>query len=134
MIRKATINDIQILNEIGKQIKDDLFNEEINTKEFNIVYVYEENEEIKGFIEIEKHFEIIDIVNISTNINYKRSGIATELVNYVINNNDVEKIMLEVRESNESAINFYKKNDFKEIHIRKNYYGNEDAIIMERIV
>ena len=42
-------------------------------------------------------------------------------------------IFLEVRESNQVAINFYKKNKFKEISVRKNYYSepNENAIIMK---
>ena len=42
-------------------------------------------------------------------------------------------IFLEVRESNKVAINFYKKNNFKEISIRKNYYSEptENAIIMK---
>jgi ribosomal-protein-alanine N-acetyltransferase len=46
-----------------------------------------------------------------------------------INNIDIS---LEVRSSNEEAINFYKKNKFMEVAIRKNYYGNEDAILMVR--
>ena len=42
-------------------------------------------------------------------------------------------IFLEVRESNQVAINFYKKNKFNQISIRKNYYSepNENAIIMK---
>ena len=40
--------------------------------------------------------------------------------------------MLEVREDNIKAINFYQKNDFKIISKRKNYYQNVDALIMER--
>ena len=61
-------------------------------------------------------------------------GIGYELVNYLINNTQSEKIMLEVRESNTNAITLYIKCGFKEIHRRKNYYGNEDAIIMERSI
>ena len=45
----------------------------------------------------------------------------------------IKNIFLEVRESNQTAINFYKKNKFKEISIRKNYYSKptENAIIMK---
>jgi ribosomal-protein-alanine N-acetyltransferase len=40
-------------------------------------------------------------------------------------------IMLEVNENNKPAINFYKKNGFKIISVRKDYYGsNQNAIIM----
>ena len=45
----------------------------------------------------------------------------------------MKDIFLEVRESNQVAINFYKKNNFKQISIRKGYYSDptEDAIIMK---
>lgn len=46
----------------------------------------------------------------------------------------VARVTLEVRESNEIARNFYYKNGFIDIAIRKNYYRNpvEDAIVMLR--
>ena len=40
--------------------------------------------------------------------------------------------MLEVRDDNLKAINFYQKNHFTIIAKRKNYYKNKDALIMER--
>ena len=40
-------------------------------------------------------------------------------------------ITLEVRKSNEIAIHLYKKMGFNEAAIRKYYYGDEDAILME---
>ena len=39
----------------------------------------------------------------------------------------------EVRENNERAIHLYEKYGFKEIYRRNKYYGDEDAIIMERM-
>ena len=45
-----------------------------------------------------------------------------------------KKIMIEVRSKNSVAINFYKKNKFEQISIRKDYYKNpsDDALIFER--
>jgi len=56
-------------------------------------------------------------------------GIAQELLDKI----KTKDIFLEVRESNKKAINFYKKNNFKQISIRKGYYSDptEDAIIMK---
>ena len=46
----------------------------------------------------------------------------------------LDQIFLEVRESNDAAINLYNKFGFNELGIRANYYkrdkGREDAIIM----
>ena len=41
--------------------------------------------------------------------------------------------MLEVRQSNFKAINLYEKCGFKVIYVRKNYYKDENALIMEAI-
>ena len=44
-----------------------------------------------------------------------------------------EKIMLEVRCDNSSAIKLYKKFNFKIINIREKYYDGQDAYVMEMI-
>ena len=52
----------------------------------------------------------------------------------VAEDNKVVNITLEVRISNIIAINLYKKFGFKEVALRKYYYGDEDAILMEKQV
>ena len=47
---------------------------------------------------------------------------------------DIDNIMLEVNEKNLAAISLYKKNKFKIISKRKNYYGKDTALIMKRDV
>ena len=46
----------------------------------------------------------------------------------------VINITLEVRVSNEIARNLYKKFGFREVALRKYYYGDEDGILMEKNV
>ena len=136
MIRTININDLEFIDKIGSQIKED-FNKKYDIENFiNLdyasMYVYEENNKVIGFIQLESHFEILDLINIAVDPEHKGKNIGSKLIEYAINNTTADKIMLEVRESNKSAIRLYEKNNFKEIHRRKNYYGNEDAIIMER--
>ena len=137
MIREFNKKDIKDINEIGSLIKSDFVEKysipEILNYEYSKIFVYDDLC-IKGFIQIEKHFEIIDIINIAVKEDFQHLGIGEALINFIISNYNVEKIMLEVRESNVKAINFYKKNGFIEINRRKKYYGNEDAIIMERSI
>lgn len=121
---------------LGKIINKDfekLFNIN-NLNKIERIYVYIDENLIKGFIHISTNFEIIDILNIVVEPTYEKHGIGTQLINYIINNKnkEVNTIMLEVREDNIKAINFYQKNDFKIISKRKNYYQNVDALIMER--
>lgn len=138
MIRELRIEDLDSINEIGLLIKDD-FNNHNNTNEIldsnvRFLYVYEEDNLIKGFIEIEKHFEVIDIINIAVLEEHQNKNIATMLINYIVINNEIEKMILEVKETNTKAIKFYLKNGFKEINRRKKYYDGIDAIIMERSI
>ena len=136
MIRLANKNDLNKINEIGLQIKED-FNKKYDIENFlNLdygkIYVYEENESVIGFIQLEEHYEILDIINIAVDKDNHNKNIGTKLIEFSTKDTKAEKIMLEVRESNISAIKLYEKNGFKEINRRKKYYGNEDAIIMER--
>ena len=75
------------------------------------------------------------INNIVTLASFRKLGIGTQLVKALIqfaNENNLEFLTLEVRESNTAAINLYTKNNFKECGKRKRFYSNptEDAIIM----
>ena len=46
--------------------------------------------------------------------------------------NCAEKVFLEVRSKNIPARACYKSLGFSEISVRDNYYGDDDAIIMEK--
>ncbi len=135
MIRDYRDTDLTSIYEIGKRIKEDFQNvnnlEDLNNNYANL-YVYEENGRILGFLHYENHFEITDILNIAVLKEEEGRGIGSQLLNHLIEKTSSDKIMLEVREGNEKAIKFYQKNGFKAIHVRKKYYGTEDAIIMER--
>lgn len=98
------------------------------------IYVYLNDNKVTSFIHISSNYEIIDILNIVVEPKYEKQGIGTKLINHIIKNKDqnATKIMLEVREDNLKAINFYQKNNFKIISKRKKYYQNIDALIMER--
>ena len=82
-----------------------------------------------------------DILNIGIDPDFKRQGYGTALLNHLIKElrkRYIVEILLEVRAGNQSAIQFYKKQGFEEISVRKNYYTKnsknqshrEDGIIM----
>ena len=102
-------------------------------------YVCLENEKVQGFFIAS--FSLLEghLLNISVAPNMKRQGIGNELlkkVESIANKFGIKEIFLEVRESNEEAISFYKANEFIEIGMRKNYYklydGREDALIFSK--
>ena len=139
MINKIDIKDIDSFYELGKELNNN-FNtlyklDDLVKSKYDFIYGYYIDNNLVGFIHINKLYENIDIVNIIVNKDYRDKGIGTKLLNYIVDNyKDINSIMLEVRESNNAAIEFYKKNNFKVINVRKKYYGNEDALIMKRDV
>ncbi len=78
-----------------------------------------------------------EITNVAVHPDYRRNGIAAELVGNLIKIcrvNGLSDINLEVRESNCKAISLYNKLGFEKVGIRKNYYKNptENAILMTK--
>jgi len=134
VISKLTNDDIQEVTKLGTILNSNftkLFHiENLNPNE--TIYVYKENNIIKGFVHIQNGLDIIDLLNIIVKPEYRNHGIGSVLLKYIIDNKQDKKIMLEVRSKNINAIKLYQKYDFKIINIRKNYYKDDDAIIMER--
>lgn len=131
MIRDYTIEDINKINELGKDLKDTFDISTLNDNENIIVYTL--NNQVIAFLEYSILYETIDILNIVVDKPYRKKGIGKSLLDYLITNNkEINHLMLEVRETNINAINFYEKNDFKVIRTIKNYYDSEDGYAMER--
>lgn len=78
-----------------------------------------------------------DITNVAVASERQRRGIGRQLLQAMIEKTGaqgVERLFLEVRASNRSAISLYQSLDFREVGLRKNYYESpiEDGILMRR--
>jgi len=79
------------------------------------------------------------ITNIAVHPDYRKKGLASLMLDNIIKyctNCTLSFITLEVRQSNQSAINLYKKYGFNEVGLRKNYYADnhENAILMTKYI
>lgn len=129
MIRDINDKDFAIVNRLLSEFNYKLEKESFNNVFFKVL-VYEE-EFIKGILLYQYLYDRIEIDYIIVDNKYRNLGIATKLLKYVENKHkNINNITLEVRESNISAKKFYIKNGFKEVTKRKNYYNNEDGILM----
>ncbi len=139
MVNKITLKDVGRFYSLGELVNSkfkNLYNlDNILNSEYDYLLGYYDDNLLNGFIHFSKMYETVDIVNIVVDESIRKKGIASKLISEVVNYfSDVTYIMLEVNENNIPAINLYKKNNFYVINRRKNYYGNEDALIMKRDV
>jgi ribosomal-protein-alanine N-acetyltransferase len=95
------------------------------------------NKKIKGYgiscLEDDK----IHILNIAVDKEKRREGIGKRILQDMLEygaSNKKRSAILEVRRRNCIAICFYEKYHFKKIRVKKRYYSDDDAIIMERLV
>ena len=136
MVSNFIIEDIDRINELGTKLNPkfkELFHiDKLNSNEK--IYVYKEDNQILGFIHISINFEIVDLLNIIVDEKYRNKGIAILLMDYMITDlpNNAMRILLEVNEKNIEAIKLYNRFNFEVINERKNYYGSDNALIMER--
>jgi ribosomal-protein-alanine N-acetyltransferase len=75
------------------------------------------------------------LMNLAVHPEFRSGKIGSSLLDTMLSNlkrRAQTRIYLEVRASNTRAIAFYEKAGFKKTGIIKNFYGDEDAITMER--
>jgi len=137
-IRKACKGDVQAVLKIEKEEinswSESQFSEETE-RENTLFYIIESENVILGYIVAWIIHDEIDINSIAVKSKFRGKGLALLLLNQIlsgINSEEINKIFVEVRSRNSSAIRFYHKNGFTKIGVRKNYYGDDDAHIMEK--
>lgn len=143
MIRLMTIDDIDQVVRLEKLVFNEtlgdvfLYNE-ISINPLSKYYVYEENEQVVSYIGLRIYDNEAEVMNFLVDPNYRNEGYGTKIMNYVLNDLEamkVDSITLEVRKSNKVAQNFYYKNGFSKISVKKNYYANnEDAYFLKKEV
>lgn len=90
-----------------------------------------------GYLEYSLIYDRMEIDNFYVDEECRNNGIGTKLLAHLMSlaiNYRVINITLEVRVSNNVAIDIYKKFGFREVALRKYYYGDEDGILMEKQV
>lgn len=136
--RMATADDAPQMSAVSSECGADKWSEAAFLPEFehgSIVMCAEDDGKIVGFLVVGVSFDEGYLHLISTCSDYKRQGIASRLLNEcerVAALRSVNKIVLDVRVSNISAISLYEKFGYKTICTRRGFYSNpkEDAFTM----
>ena len=122
---------ISIHRQIFKEDNKTFF-ENLKTKEYYHTFVAEQNSQVVAYCIISEIMGDAEIINIATLDGYRQKGIAKNLLNFALENINYTKCFLEVATKNIGAINLYKACGFIEISRRQKYYGDDDAIIMQK--
>ncbi len=140
MIRKMTLLDLEDVYAIECEAFSDPWDKDFLAKEltenpFARYYVVEEDGKVIGYGGIWVTFDSSQVTNIAVKKEYRHKGYGQNLLDQLINtaeNEFCEYLTLEVRVSNQPAIDLYEKNGFLTVNIKKGYYTDnyEDAYYM----
>ena len=140
-MKKEYIDDVYEIDKMSVPIpwSKNSIEEEMNNMLANFL-VAKEDDKVVGFAMCWYIMDECHIGNIAVHPDYRQKGIATRLLDKLLEGckeHGTNSILLEVRVSNNPAQELYKKLGFEELVIRKQYYKNpdgtyEDAIIMTK--
>ncbi|MCQ2508663.1 MAG: ribosomal protein S18-alanine N-acetyltransferase [Dorea sp.] len=133
--------DIPKVAELEKEIFSDAWTEggikeSFEQKQARIAGAYVDGE-LKGYLIIYYVLDEAEIARIAVSEDARRLGLAGELMDWLLafsEEHDIERILLDVRESNVAARAFYTKWGFQIDGIRKRFYTDpvESAVLMSR--
>ena len=136
-VEKSSLDDLYDIYEIEKSVFNNHWSElslrkELENKNFNLNLVCRLNNKIIGYFFSKQVKNEYHILNFALKKNYQHRGYGKNFFNIILKEYILDgSVFLEVKRSNLSAINFYKKFNFKEIGFEKKYYSDgEDAIKM----
>lgn len=138
-IKEMSLFDLENIKDILISDFDDFWNynilkEELESPNSKYIIAKTNDDEIIGFAGIKIIVDTADIMNIVVKKSWRNQGVGNLLLNnlvYLCKKLNLSSLSLEVNEDNQSAIHLYEKFGFKRIGLRKNYYKNNDGIVME---
>lgn len=141
IVRSMNIDDLDEVIKIEEDLykvpwNKEQYKYELEENEFSYLFVLENDNVIVGYYGFWVMFENVDITKVSIRREFQGMKLSNILMQDCLKRVALlgcEKINLEVRINNYRAINLYKKYEFKEVIVRKDYYGkSEDALVLCR--
>jgi ribosomal-protein-alanine N-acetyltransferase len=137
-IRRAAAADLDsvmlIEKDGGGDWKKEFFMNELRNP-FALFFVALAGGVTAGFAVVWAAADELQLNNIGVSKAMRRRGIGSALLKFIKEYPYKEKpsrIFLEVREKNSTAISFYESHGFRASGTRPNYYGDDNAILMEK--
>lgn len=139
LVREWQAADIGEVARIEKASFSDPWNTDMILSSFNLPrftgLVAKEKNAVAGYIGSTYIFEDAEILLVAVDEKYRRKGVATSLFASlfdILKAKGVQRVFLEVRKKNSAARALYTSLGFIATGERTAYYGDDDAIIMEK--
>lgn len=141
IVRELKVEDSAAVAEMEQQIFSDSWSEksvlETVQQKQSVCFAAEKAGHLLGYLLAYHAADEVEIARIAVQKEARRQGAAGKLMQaleHYCEEHKMEKLLLDVRESNEAARSFYTKNGFVEDGIRQGFYVNpsEDAVLMSR--
>ena len=141
IVRELKVEDSAAVAEMEQQIFSDSWSEksvlETVQQKQSVCFAAEKAGHLLGYLLAYHAADEAEIARIAVQKEARRQGAAGKLMQaleHYCEEHKIEKLLLDVRESNEAARSFYTKNGFVEDGIRQGFYVNpsEDAVLMSR--
>jgi ribosomal-protein-alanine acetyltransferase len=140
MIRPVTRDDADAIVAIEREaFGDDAWSGALVDLELTapgrVVVAAEQDDVLVGYASAALIADVADLTRIAVKPAVRRTGTARALLGTLLElaaEQGAERMMLEVADTNESALRFYVASGFAEIARRRDYYGRGvDAVVME---
>ena len=137
VIEKLSESDVQAVFEIEKKLLSETSIEKIEdtiSSKTLSYFVLKNDGLVVGFFECLIVPPEAELYDIAIDTNFQKRGLSKLLMEYLISyakDCGCETIFLEVNSINKTAISLYEKYGFESYGIRKNYYGENDAVLMK---
>lgn len=141
IVRELKVEDSAAVAEMEQQIFSDSWSEksvlETVQQKQSVCFAAEKAGHLLGYLLAYHAADEAEIARIAVQKEARRQGAAGKLMQaleHYCEEHKMEKLLLDVRESNEAARSFYTKNGFVEDGIRQGFYVNpsEDAVLMSK--
>ena len=132
-LESTDINDLTVLLlNYDKNIENHFNFKDYLENDIYSQYVYVIDDKIVGYILITIIDDLVEIHLLYVDNLFRNQKIGTKLMDYIVNKYSSHRFLLEVAINNYIAIKLYENMNFKKINIRKKYYNDIDAYVMER--
>ena len=136
-VRPMRVADLPAVMELAARSLPQPWSEAVWREEiagaFGLYLVLEERGELSGFVGVKRVADEAHVMTLAVRPAGRRRGLGRALVDAALGSPalaGVSRVHLEVRPSNGAARALYASLGFVETGVRRNYYGDEDALLM----